>query len=339
VVTELISLLERRPDLRDRLSEAIRLAAVNDVDSLGAFYERVNQLVTWIPVQREVVPRVLGLHYIINQAPGDGLNTDPAFSDWMGHLAKAWGEFLDTPASVEGIEPFSSLPGFNLEDYMAGPSGWRTFNQFFARELRPGKRPIAAPEDETVIVSPADAIFMGARPIGERSTITVKGAEWRISDLLAGSPYADAFRGGIYAHSFLRITDYHRYHIPVGGVIKEVRNVHGRVFLDVVRNPDGSLSSANGDTYQFNQERGLVILESPAVGLVALVPVGMSLISSVVLTPEAGASLRKGEPFGYFQFGGSDIVMLFQESKVVLEAEAGKKYLQGQRIGRAEGGH
>jgi len=89
----------------------------------------------------------------------------------------------------------------------------------------------------------------------------------------------------------------------------------------------------NGDTYQFNQERGLVILESPVAGLVALVPVGLSLISSVNLTPQVGAELRKGDEFGYFQFGGSDIVLLFQDRNVVLEAEVGTKYLQGQRIG------
>jgi phosphatidylserine decarboxylase len=112
-----------------------------------------------------------------------------------------------------------------------------------------------------------------------------------------------------------------------------VRNVHGRIYLDVVRQPDGSLDAVNGDTYQVNQERGVVVIDSPAVGLVAVVPVGMTVISSVNLTPEVGAVLRKGDQFGYFQFGGSDIVIVFQDRDVVLEAEVGQKYLQGQRIG------
>jgi phosphatidylserine decarboxylase len=71
------------------------------------------------------------------------------------------------------------------------------------------------------------------------------------------------------------------------------------------------------------------------VGLVAVVPVGMTVISSVNLTPEVGAELRKGDEFGYFLFGGSDIVMVFQDRNIVLEAEVGAKYLQGQRIGQA----
>jgi phosphatidylserine decarboxylase len=62
----------------------------------------------------------------------------------------------------------------------------------------------------------------------------------------------------------------------------------------------------------------------------------MSYVSSVNLTPEVGAELRKGEEFGYFLFGGSDIVIVFQDKNVVLDAEVGKKYLQGQRIGSME---
>jgi phosphatidylserine decarboxylase len=336
VVAELITMLEASPGLRATLAGAIDSAGVEGIGDLESFYGYVDDLVTWIPVEREATPKVLTFHYIINQAPDDALNEHPGFSDWMGRVAAAWGAFLDTPASAVGIESFASLPEYAVDDYFVGPSGWQTFNQFFAREIRPGKRPIADPRDDAVIVSPADAIFMGAWPIDERSTITVKDVEWRIADLLDDSPYADAFGNGIYTHGFLRITDYHRFHVPVGGVVREVRNVHGRVYLDVVRNQDGSLGAANGDSYQFDQERGLVIIESPTVGLVAVVPVGMTLISSVVLTPEVGARLRKGDLLGYFQFGGSDIVLLFQDRGVVLEAEVGTKYLQGQRIGRVE---
>ncbi len=336
VAAELASLLETRPDLSGALSVAIDSAGVPDIGSLAAFYDYVDQLVTWIPVEREMVPRVLALHYVINRAPGDVLNEDEEFSEWLSGVARAWGDFLDSPASAAGIESFASLPNYKVDDYITGPSGWQTFNQFFARQVRPGKRPIADLLDDAVIVSPADAVFMGSWPIDEAAAITVKGAQWRIADLLDGSPYAEAFSNGIYMHSFLRVDDYHRFHVPVGGTVREVRNVHGRVYIDVVQRPDGSLGGANGDSYQFSQERGLVIIESPAVGLVALVPVGMSLISSVTLTPEVGAELRKGEEFGYFQFGGSDIVMIFQNRELVLETEVGAKHLQGQRIARME---
>jgi phosphatidylserine decarboxylase len=62
----------------------------------------------------------------------------------------------------------------------------------------------------------------------------------------------------------------------------------------------------------------------------------MSYVSSVNLTPEAGAELRKGDEFGYFLFGGSDIVLLFQDKNIKFDAVVGKKYLQGQRLGRLQ---
>ena len=182
-------------------------------------------------------------------------------------------------------------------------------------------------------MSPADAVFMGSWPIEENSSITVKGVDWAIAELLDGSPYQDAFEGGIYTHSFLYIDDYHRYHVPVAGTIREVRNISGKVYMDVFREDDGTLNVVDGDTYQFNQERGLVVIDSPEVGLVAVLPIGMAYVSSVNLTTEVGAQLRKGDQFGYFMFGGSDIVTVFQDRNVVLDAEVGRKYLQGQRLG------
>lgn len=77
------------------------------------------------------------------------------------------------------------------------------------------------------------------------------------------------------------------------------------------------------------------MLDSPEVRLLAVLPIGMSYVSSVNLTPAVGAALRKGDEIGYFQFGGSDIVLAFQDRNVVIDAEVGRKYLQGQRIGRA----
>lgn len=336
VVDELMVLLDARADLRKSLEEAIASAAVEAIADVDSFLYYLDDVVTLVPYERDIVPRALRFYYIVNQAPNDFLNEDEQFNAWMNRLAEAWGAFLDTPESAAGIETFAAAPSYNIDDYFAGPSGWLTFNQFFAREVRPGKRPVAAPRDDNVIVSPADAVFMGQWPIDADSNITVKGATWAISELLDGSPYEDAFSNGIYTHSFLYIDDYHRYHVPVAGEVKEIRNISGRVYMDVFREEDGTLNVVDGDTYQFNQERGLVVIDSPEVGLVAVLPIGMAYVSSVNLTPEAGAWLRKGEEFGYFLFGGSDIVMLFQDRNVVLDAEVGRKYLQGERLGQLE---
>jgi phosphatidylserine decarboxylase precursor len=333
VVNDFLSLMESRPDLHESVVAAIDTADLQGIDDVDEFAAYLDHLVTLVPVEREVVPECLKFYYIVNQAPGDALNQDAQFNTWMKDLVRAWGTFLDTPASAAGIDTFREATSYNMDDYIEGPSGWQTFNQFFAREVKSGRRPVAEPRNDRVVVSPADAVFMGQWPIDADSNITVKGVNWAIGDLLDGSPYKDAFKGGIYTHSFLYIDDYHRYHVPVAGTVREVRNISGKVYMDVFREDDGTLNVVDGDTYQFNQERGLVVIDSPEVGLVAVLPIGMAYVSSVNLTTEPGAELRKGDQFGYFMFGGSDIVTLYQDRNVVLDAEIGKKYLQGQRLG------
>ena len=333
VVEDLVTLLEARPPVREALEGAIRNAGLAGLDSTESLLAHLDDLVTGVPTEGETRLKIRKLYYIINQAPEDRLNRDESFNAWMKKYAKALGQFLDTPASAAGIPSYTALPNYHIDDYVVGPRGWLTFNQFFAREVKPGKRPIAAPCDDKVLVSPADSVFLGAWDIDADSKVTAKGVTWPIARLLDGSPYQEAFKDGIYTHSFLNVDDYHRYHVPVAGEIKEVRKIQGRVYVDLVRKADGSLQIVDGDTYQYNQERGLIVIDSPEVGLVAVLPIGMGAVSSVNLTPEVGARLQKGDEFGFFMFGGSDIVMLFQNKHVVIDAEVGKKYLQGQRIG------
>jgi phosphatidylserine decarboxylase precursor len=333
VVEELVTLLEASPPVREALAGAIRNAGLAGLESTESLLAHLDDLVTAVPVEGESVSKVLKFYYIIDQAPEDRLNRDESFNAWMKKYAKALGQFLDTPASAAAIPSYAARPNYHVDDYVVGPGGWLTFNQFFARQVKPGKRPIAAPCDDKVLVSPADSVFLGAWDIDADSKVTAKGVTWPIAKLLDGSPYQDAFKNGIYTHSFLYVDDYHRYHVPVAGEIKEVRKIQGRVYLDVIRKADGSLQVIDGDTYQYNQERGLIVIDSPEVGLVAVLPIGMAFVSSVNLTPEVGARLRKGDEFGFFMFGGSDMVMLFQSKRVVIDAKVGTKYLQGQRIG------
>ena len=253
---------------------------------------------------------------------------------WTLKFIKDWGNFLDTTESAKGLETFYTDPIYHIDDYFRGPSGWLTFNQFFARHVKPGKRPIDGLCGDSVIVSPADSVFQGQWKIDEDSQITVKGVKWSVHKLLDGSPFQDRFKGGIYMHSYLSAHDYHRFHVPVRGVVREVRKIPGKVILDVIKKEDGSLDMTDGDTYQFTQDRGLIIIESP-VGLVAVLPIGMGQVSSVNLTAEVGASLAKGEEFGYFTFGGSDIIVMFEADRVKVTVQVGTHYNQGKAVATA----
>lgn len=337
IVEELIALLTSRPDLTDALKESIRKADRSDVGTLEQYYDFLSVMVTLIPTDRNLSLVVLKFYYLIDLSPDDILKADASFQRWARRFAEDWGSFLDTTESAKEIKGFFSNPSYHIDDYYVAPSGWLTFNQFFARQVRPGKRPVEALCDDNIIVSPADSVFQGHWSIKSDSKITVKGLTWSVIELLDGSPYQDRFRGGVFTHSFLNVNDYHRYHVPVRGVVKEARKIPGKVIMDVIKKPDGSLDIVDGTGYQFTQDRGLIVVDSP-LGLVAVLPIGMAQVSSVTLTAEVGAALAKGEEFGFFSFGGSDIVTLFEANKVALDAKVGTHYNQGRRIGHAVGG-
>ena len=332
IVEELIRILEVEPELKEALEQSIRQADRLDVPTLPAYYEFLDKMVTMIPDDRNLLPLLLEFYYLIDNSPGHKLQNDPTFQQWTHKFAEDWGSFLDTTESAKELETFYTDPSYHIDDYMIMPSGWLTYNQFFTRHVKPGKRPIDGLCDDSVIVSPADSVFQGEWKIDEDSTITAKGLQWSVVELLDGSPYQDRFKGGTFIHMFLNVNDYHRYHVPVGGTVLEAREIPGRVVLDVIKKEDGSLDVVDGTGYQFTQERGLIIIDSP-VGLVAVLPIGMAQVSSVNLTAEVGVTLAKGEEFGYFTFGGSDIIVIFDaDSRIKITAEIGTHYKQGQTI-------
>lgn len=339
-----------------------RVESLSGVDGLPAYLNWLDALVEWAPrengASQLVHDKLVEFHFFVDQpalaqlqtkiAPGtEGSELTP-LSQWIVDFAKAWGSFLDTPASAARVDSFRADPLFRWDDYMPPPSGFLTFNQFFARHAKPGRRPVADLGDDSVVVSPADANFVGQWKVGADSTIVVrderlalKGMRWSLAQLLEGSPYAAAFAGGLATHSALRTYDYHRFHAPLAGEVLESRVIHGQAWLGVEvveeSGPDGqarrSLEAQEGTGYQFAQARGLIVLATP-MGLVACLPVGMAQVSSVVLTAEVGARLRKGEELGYFQFGGSDFVMVFDSAcRVQLEAEPERHRMQGERAG------
>ena len=200
---------------------------------------------------------------------------------------------------------------------------WKTYNEFFARSLvSPDVRPIA----DTDVVSPADSWPKLTWKIDDNNQLQypqdlqIKTA--KISDIsqLIGndSQYKDAFAGGTLTHTFLDINCYHRYHSPVDGVLKELRIVPGVSAgggYTLWDNESKLYYYVNDLGFQMVETRACAIIETEKYGLVAMLPVGMSQICSVNWMPSLhiGQQLKRGDEMGFFQFGGSDIVMIFQK--------------------------
>lgn len=334
ITQKLIDLLQSNQHLKQALEISFRETNEPGLQTLNGFYDFLDEILTHIPTERELMPSVRKFYYVIGKSSGDILKKDKAFNEWINEFSITRGDFLDTPESAKCLETFIKNPAYKINEYMRGPSGWLSFNQFLGRQIKPGLRPVEGLCDDSVIVSPCDGVYMGQWPIAYDSTITVKGTKYSIIGLLGESKFKDKFKEGIFSHIFLDVTDYHRYHVPVSGVIREIKKTPAKMWVHEKKKPDSSLEGDDDVGFQFEHTRASVIIESP-VGFVGVIPVGMGHISSVNIEIEDGVSLTKGNEFGYFAFGGSDIILLFEKDKVNITAEKDKQYKQGQQIAKA----
>jgi phosphatidylserine decarboxylase len=349
--------------------------------------------------ERTCYLRITQFYYYFNQqelealqspvAPVKGAILSPV-SQWLREFAIEWGAFLATPASNQYLESFKYAPEYAWQDYEKEPQQYETFNAYFARQFKniDVQRPVAQADDDRVIVFPAESTFVGqwtistgvGDPLPAPPSIVVKHIEWPIEELLQDTKYKDDFAGGTFCHSFLNTYDYHRQHTPIAGKVLEAKFIPGQVYLEVnleklnkvgeeaensdVANaviPQRYLDAEDPTGYQFVQCRGLLVLET-AIGKVAILPMGMAQVSSVVfVTPKVegqkpitlspkekkgldydqqvallnkkiaealvGKHLSKGEMFSFFQFGGSDCVMVFErKANINVTATVGVHY-------------
>lgn len=240
------------------------------------------------------------------------------FSKWLYKFINTYGAFLDTRASWNEkiYQELYKDPRFGLQkEWYESPANWKTFNQFFARYLKsPEMRPIASPNDPSVVVSPADSVPQGVWAIDENSNIQVEGGlkvkdetYYSVKNLLGkDSKYKDAFANGVLTHTYLNVNDYHRYHFAVGGIIKEKKIIEMNVARQVRWDPKkDKYFVVHSLDWEFFQTHGYVIVDTEEYGLVAIIPVGMGLVSSVNFEKnvKVGITHKKGDMLGYFLLG------------------------------------
>ncbi len=247
-------------------------------------------------------------------------------STWLRNYSNEWGEFLSTEESWndEYYEAVKNDPQMNMKPEWYGDKNiWKTFNEWFSRRLiDPSARPIS----DSTVVSPADSTPQGVWDVDEngdlvqKEGVNIKSANFTSIAQLLGpdSKYKDEFKNGTLTHTFLNVNDYHRYHFPVSGTVMEVRKIKATNGIGGITLWDPELKkyiledSIPG--WQMIETRDCVIIDTKEYGLVAVLPIGMSQICSCNWEDnvKVGAEVQKGDPMGYFLFGGSDIVMVFQ---------------------------
>ncbi len=222
-------------------------------------------------------------------------------------LSRAIGAFLDARASRIFIPAFLKKGHIDLRDYL--PERYDSFNACFTRRIRPELRPVDAAGDH--LISPCDGRLSAYRIDGR--AIPIKNSRYSLSALLGGDPRSAEFADGICLVFRLCVDDYHRYHYFDGGRKGENHFVPG--VLHTVR----PIALENTDVFVQNA-REYTFMETDHFGACAQIEVGAMLVGRICNLHGAHAFAR-GDEKGYFEYGGSTIVLLLKRGAADIPEE------------------
>lgn len=272
--------------------------------------------------------------YMMFTPAGEAAFINVAFNAAIRDILKAWCDYLDSPASRNVLNTGehgwlspcayekNDLTVFIIPDKKDKYWGFKSYNDYFHREINLLYRPIQGGNNSKVIVSANDGtVYNIQRKVKKTDTFWIKSQPYSLTDMLDNSPYTDRFVGGDVFQAFLSGANYHRFRSPVSGTVREARIVDGLMFSEL--HSEGFDKDAGIKSQGFEaavNTRGLVFIESDdaAIGMVCVIPIGITEISSVAfrkeIIPQAGkyAHVNKGEELGWFSYGGSTLCVVFQ---------------------------
>lgn len=268
--------------------------------------------------------------YLANTDSGLRLsNEDEGFKKWFIRFLDLRGRWLNSTSSTSTLDEWMAYKGtsahpFSIDDYEVPAGGFRSFNQFFLRNVKPQLRPLCDQAgDSNVVVAPCDGgVFYLTRGelIGNAYYLPGKSMDtFELQEALPG--YGGAFLGGPLLDILLWFTDYHHFTAPVSGTVIHHGQYEGSYNYDFdnfdADDPYAPSLPADSDRVGWYKRLGrhkryVWIIKTETLGLVAMVAIGFWGVGSIVNAIAEGDVVEKGQYMGHFGYGGSSIVLAFE---------------------------
>ncbi len=249
------------------------------------------------------------------------LNDDPK-KGWFGRDAKA------------------AMPYF-VKDFICDPNlpyhGFSSWDDFFTRKFREGRRPVSRPDDDRVIANVCEsAPYRIAKDVKLADKFWIKAQPYSLQHMMAMDPLAGQFADGTVYQAFLSALSYHRWHSPVSGRIVKTRLIDGSYYAEALSEGFDPAGPNNSQGYITQvASRALIFIEAdnPDIGLLGVIFVGMAEVSSNDITVSEGQHVKKGDQLGMFHFGGSTHCLIFRpQVKLKFELHGQSPGLQSENI-------
>lgn len=228
-------------------------------------------------------------------------------------MAKLLAIYQNSRFTKANIQPFIDHHKICMNDFLVPDGGYRSFNHFFTRALKPGARLID--QRKNIVTSVADAKLFVFENLQRDQDFLIKGCRFMLADFLKNDELAAEYENGTMMVFRLAPYDYHRYHFPFDCFVKKTVIIHGR--LESV-NP---ITFATGLQPLIQNERHMITLQSDLFDEVLMVVVGAMFVGKVVSTHHENQDYKKGDEAGFFEFGGSTVVLLFKKNVIKVRAD------------------
>ena len=241
----------------------------------------------------------------------------------------------------KSIELFSKAFAVNLNDAIhPEPTHYKTFNEFFTRELKPELRPISPSK----LVSPVDGTISQFGGIKNTSLVQAKGINYSLAALLGGNEdQAKKYEGGEFITIYLSPKDYHRIHMPCSGKLTKQTHVPGRLF-SVAKHTVNTVKGI------FSRNERVVATFATDYGDMAMVLVGAINVAAIetvwagLVTPPKGKiittkdysdkniTLNKGQEMGRFNMGSTVILIFTKDAPKLAELTIDQSLRMGESL-------
>ena len=228
----------------------------------------------------------IALHTFIKRA---------AFSRW-------YGKRMDKLSSQSKIKPFIDDYCLNVDEFAEKPEAYSSFNKFFYRKLKADARPIS----NDTIVFPADGRHLAFQNIDDIDGFFVKGQTFDLNQLIGDDTLASQYAGGSLILSRLCPVDYHRFHFPVSGHASQTHLINGPLFSV------SPIALSRNLSYLWQNKRTITQIQTESMGKVLMMEIGATCVGSIQQTYQAEQAIGKGDEKGYFAFGGSSTIVIFE---------------------------
>jgi phosphatidylserine decarboxylase len=215
------------------------------------------------------------------------------------------------PASARKIPGFIQDMNVDMGESLRQAHEFESFGDFITREIDLSRRPIAS--GSGVCVAPVDGRVLAYPVVDETTRFELKHVGFDLRTLLGDDELTTRYRGGAMLLCRLYLADYHHFHFPVEGIAGEARIIRGRYYATTRYTRKWRVP------YLAENHRQITLVDTESFGRVAMIEVGAFTIGSIRQRFTPGRPVGRGEHKGFFELGGSLVVLLFESGAIGLD--------------------